>query len=201
MTYSFNILCNVILRNPQRHLFVLCSLHHYLHLWSDPLSYIVYIYLMLTVKRATGNCSQNNTTGQNSKIEMNAQKGELTSPGYPGFFTGDIQCTWYVYVARTYSIDLEFIFFDFGNSRPCSAKEDASYLEVREGVHRDSRQLGLFCGHTTPEKISTIGSQMRVSFKASRYRSVKFKATYRAVRGEYGWYHGLRAHKRFTDFL
>jgi len=40
----------------------------------------------------------------------------------------------------------------------------------------------LFCGHARPEKISTIGSQMRVSFKASRYRSVKFKATYRAMR-------------------
>lgn len=134
------------------------------------------------MKRASANCSKNNTAGENSQIEINAQEGELESPGYPEFFTGDIKCTWYIYVARTYSVELEFIFFDFGNSQPCSTTEGTSYLEVREGVHRDSLQLGLFCSHARPEKISTIGSQMQVSFKASRYRSVKFKATYRAVR-------------------
>ena len=139
---------------------------------------------MLTVKRASANCSINNTAGKNSQIDINAQKGELESPGYPEFFTGDIKCTWYMYVARTYSIELEFIFFDFGNTQPCSTTGGTSYLEVRDGVHRDSPQLGLFCGHAKPEKISTIGSKMQVSFKASRYRSVKFKATYRAVRGE-----------------
>ena len=144
---------------------------------------------MLTVKRASANCSKNTTAGENSLIEINAQTGELESPGYPEFFTGDIKCTWYIYVARTYSIELEFIFFDFGNSQPCSTTEGTSYLEVRDGVHRDSQQLGLFCGHARPEKISTIGSQMRVSFTASRYRSLKFKATYRAVRGEHYWYY------------
>lgn len=131
---------------------------------------------------------------------MNAQKGELASPGYPEFFTDDIQCTWYIYVARKYSIELEFIFFDFGNSQPCSTTEDESYLEVRDGVHRDSQQLGLFCGHARPEKISTIGSQMRVSFKASRYRSVKFKATYRAVRGEADWFYVTWAHVTIYRF-
>ena len=131
---------------------------------------------------------------------MNAQKGELASPGYPEFSTGDIQCTWYIYVERKYSIELEFIFFDFGNSQPCSTTEDASYLEVRDGVHRDSQQLGLFCGHGIPEKISTIGSQMRVSFKASGYRSVKFKATYRAVRGEADWYYVIWAHVTIYRF-
>lgn len=141
---------------------------------------------MLTVKRATANCSKNNTIDENDQIEMNGQMGELTSPGYPDFFTDDIQCTWYIYVARTYSIELEFQFFDFGNSQPCSTKEDTSYLEVRDGVHRDSQQLGLFCSHARPEKISSVGSQMRVRFKASQYRSVKFKATYKAVRGEAG---------------
>ena len=147
-------------------------------------SHLVHNVFVFTVKRASANCSKNNTAGENSKIEVNGQKGELASPGYPEFFTDDIQCTWYIYVARTYSIELEFIFFDFGNSQPCSTTEDTSYLEVRDGVHRDSQQLGLFCGHVRPETISTIGSQMRVSFKATRYRSVKFKATYRAVRGE-----------------
>lgn len=131
---------------------------------------------------------------------MNAQKGELASPGYPEFFTDDIQCTWYIYVVRKYSIELEFIFFDFGNSQPCSTTEDESYLEVRDGVHRDSQQLGLFCGHARPEKISTIGSQMRVSFKASRYRSVKFKATYRAVRGEADWFYVTWAHVTIYRF-
>ncbi|KAJ7389720.1 hypothetical protein OS493_029620 [Desmophyllum pertusum] len=80
-------------------------------------------------------------------------------------------------------IELEFEFFDFGNSPSCSTKQDASFVEVRDGVHRDSQQLGLFCGHASPEKISSIGNDMWVRFKANRYRSVKFKATYRAVKG------------------
>lgn len=112
--------------------------------------------------------------------------GELASPGYPDSFTDDIQCTWYIYVARRHSIELEFEFFDFGDSQPCSTREDASYVEVRDGAHRDSQQLGLFCGHARPDKISTTGSQMWVRFKANGYRSVKFKAKYKAVRGEAG---------------
>lgn len=140
--------------------------------------FLLILAVISLMKGTSANCSKNNTDGENSQIEINTQKGELESPGYPEFFTGDIKCTWYIYVARTYFIELEFIFFDFGNSQPCSR----SYLEVRDGVHRDSPQLGLSCGHARPEKISTIGSKMQVSFKASRYRSVKFKATYRAVR-------------------
>ena len=141
---------------------------------------------MSIVRRTIANCSKNNVTDQNEQIEINAQTGELTSPGYPDFFTDDIQCTWYIYVARRHSIELEFEFFDFGDSQPCSTSDGASYVEVRDGTRRDSEQLGLFCGHARPEKISSTGSQMWVKFKANGYRSVKFKAMYTAVRGKAG---------------
>ena len=141
---------------------------------------------MLTVRRVAADCSKNNTVDENGEIEINAQMGDLESPGYPDFFSDDIQCTWFIYVERRNSIELEFEFFDFGNSPSCSTKQDASFVEVRDGVHRDSQQLGLFCGHASPEKISSIGNDMWVRFKANRYRSVKFKATYRAVKGEFG---------------
>ena len=153
---------------------------------------LIIMIFLFTVRRATANCSKNNTTDENDQIEINAQTGELASPGYPDFFSDDIQCTWYIYVARRHSIELEFEFFDFGDAQPCSTREDASYVEVRDGAHRDSQQLGLFCGHARPDKISTVGRQMWVRFKANRYRSVKFKAKYKAVRGEAGnvtWTH------------
>lgn len=144
------------------------------------------------MRRSTGGCSQNRTADENDNIEISDQLGELSSPGYPDFFTDDIQCTWFIYVARRHSIKLEFEFFDFGDSSSCSVAQGVAYVEVRDGVHSDSERLGLFCGHATPKKISTSGNQMWLRFKANRYRSVKFKAKYKAVRGEANSYVTLK---------
>lgn len=138
--------------------------------------------LLFAVRETSEGCSTNRTTDENDRIEIREQKGELSSPGYPDFFKDDIQCTWYIYVKRRHSINLEFEFFDFGDSPSCSDNQEVAHVEVRDGVHLDGKRLGLFCGHATPEKISTTGNEMWVRFKANKYRSVKFKAKYRAVK-------------------
>lgn len=134
------------------------------------------------MKRSAADCSKNDT--DNDNIKFTAQEGHLTSPGYPEYFTDNIQCTWYIAVARRYSIELEFEFFDFGRSQPCSAESEATFLEVRDGSDTDSKTLGLFYGKTKPEKTSSSGREMRIRFKANGYRSAKFKAKYRAVKGK-----------------
>lgn len=140
------------------------------------------------MKKSTEGCSPNRTTDENDRIEISEQRGELSSPGYPDSFMDDIQCTWYISVKKRHSINLEFEFFDLGDSPPCLANQEVPYLEVRDGVHRDSKRLGLFCGHATPEKISTTSNEMWVRFKANPYRSVKFKAKYIAVKGKSSLY-------------
>lgn len=137
---------------------------------------------IVSLRETSEGCSTNRTTDENDRIEISEQKGELSSPGYPDFFKDDIQCTWYIYVKRRHSINLEFEFFDFGDSPSCSDNQEVAHVEVRDGVHLDGKRLGLFCGHATPEKISTTGNEMWVRFKANKYRSVKFKAKYRAIK-------------------
>ena len=143
---------------------------------------IVIVAFIPPVKRSAAACSKNNTDNDNTKFT--AREGHLTSPGYPEYFTEHIQCTWYISVARRHSVELEFEFFDFGRSESCSAESEASFLEVRDGSDADSETLGLFCGKTKPGKISSSDREMRVRFKANGYRSTKFKAKYRAVRGK-----------------
>ena len=140
--------------------------------------------LLPAVHRSTADCSKNNTAEENDNIEFSAQGGHLTSPGYPAYFSDNIQCTWLIYVARRHSIQLEFEFFDFGLSQPCSASQESSFLEVRDGASSDSEPLGIFCGKTKPGMISSSGRNMWIRFKANGYRSAKFKASYTALRGE-----------------
>lgn len=137
---------------------------------------------MSTVKRSTADCSKNNT--DNDNIKFSAQEGHFSSPGYPGYFTDTIQCTWYIFVANRHSVELELEFFDFGRSPLCSTKQGASFLEVRDGSDSSSAILGFFCGETKPEKISSSGREMLVTFKANGLRSTKFKANFRAIRGK-----------------
>ena len=146
------------------------------------------LILILTVKRSAADCSKNNTMEENDRIEYNAPAGHLSSPGYPEYFSDTIQCTWYIFVAMRHTIDLEFELLDFGHTDPCSTGEKVNFLEVRNGALSDSKQLGKFCGRIRPEKISSSGREMWIRFKTNGYRSARFKATYKAVRGKTGLY-------------
>ena len=143
-----------------------------------------YFYrFMSTVERSTADCAKNNS--ENHKIKLNAQEGHLSNPGYPEYFPDNIQCTWFISVARRHAIELEFEFFDIGNHTSCSERGEGSFLEIHDGPDRDSRSLGLFCGKTKPERIVSSGRKMLVRFNAKGCgTSTKFKANYRAVKGK-----------------
>lgn len=142
------------------------------------------ILLTLTVlgllKKATADCAKNNT--YNDDIKLNAQEGQLSNPGYPEYFTDNIQCTWLIRVARRHSIELEFEFFDVRPQLSCSERPQTSYIEIHDGIDRDSRSLGVFCGRKKPEKTASSDNEMSVRFKTNGYRSTKFKANYRAIK-------------------
>ena len=150
---------------------------------------LIGLILVSTVKRSSADCSKNNTLDENDRIEFKTLAGNLTSPGYPAYFRDTIQCTWHIYVNMRHSIELEFEFFDFGHIEACSSKEtESQFIEVRDGARGDSEPLGRFCGKTRPQKLSSSGSEMWIRLKTNGYRSIKFKATYKAVRGKTGWY-------------
>lgn len=133
------------------------------------------------LERSTADCAKNNT--ENHKIKLNAQEGHLSNPGYPEYFPDNIQCTWFISVARRHAIELEFEFFDIGNHTSCSERDEGSFLEIHDGPDRESRSLGLFCGKTKPERIVSSGRKMLVRFNAKGCgTSTKFKANYRAVK-------------------
>lgn len=137
---------------------------------------------MSTVKKATADCAKNNT--YNDDIKLNAQEGQLSNPGYPEYFTDNIQCTWLIRVARRHSIELEFEFFDVRPQLSCSERPQTSYIEIHDGIDRDSRSLGVFCGRKKPKKTASSDNEMSVRFKTNGYRSTKFKANYRAIKGK-----------------
>ena len=148
---------------------------------------LIGLILVSTVKKSSADCSKNNTIDENDRIEFKGLAGHLTSPGYPAYFKDTIQCTWHIYVNMRHSIELEFEFFDFGPTEACSSKEtESQFIEVRDGARGDSEPLGRFCGKTRPQKLSSSGSEMWIRLKTNGYRSIKFKATYKAVRGKTG---------------
>ena len=137
---------------------------------------------MSTVKKSTADCAKNNT--YNDDIKLDAQEGQLSNPGYPEYFTDNIQCTWFIRVARRHSIELEFEFFDMRPHLSCSRKPETGYIEIHDGYDWDSKSLGVFCGRRKPEKTASSDNEMLVRFKTNGYGSTKFKANYRAIKGK-----------------
>ena len=114
---------------------------------------------------------------------MDGNSGEICSPGYPEYFSGSVQCTWKITALKRHIIHLEFEFFDVGHAKSCSSEVDQSFVQVRDGGV-DGPSVGIYCGPSKPPRLSSFGQQLWVRFKANKYRSTKFRATFTTEKGK-----------------
>lgn len=116
----------------------------------------------------------------------NKRSGTITSPQYPKYFPENILCTWLIIAPKGSVVSLTFKSFDVGHLGSCYNKneQESSYVYVREGKDEESRDIGRYCGNNVSSNIVTSGRYLWVKFKASGYRSTRFKASFKIVRGE-----------------
>lgn len=121
---------------------------------------------------------------ENYKIKLNVQEGYFSNFGYFEYFFDNIQCIWFISVVRRYVIELEFEFFDIGNYIFCFERDEGSFFEIYDGFDCESRLLGLFCGKIKLERIVFSGRKMLVRFNVKGCIFIKFKVSYRVVKGK-----------------
>ncbi|KAM6953504.1 cubilin [Aplochiton taeniatus] len=101
--------------------------------------------------------------------------GYLQSPGWPGVYPHDMDCTIILKAPQNSSISLFFNSFDLESHTSCSF----DYLEVRNGSTPDSPLIGKFCGGTLPNPVFPGSNQLYLRFK-SDFSSTRdgFEATW-----------------------
>ena len=135
--------------------------------------YIYYFSLLYFVDRTT--CSYDNSASVNADIHVKSTKGEISSPGYPHLYSGQITCIWTIKVPRGFKVKLTFTEFKLNSS--------ADYLEVHEGSSSLSPLMGTFAGSfNLPPDLYTSGRTMWLKFTIDSSGSAKgFHALFSAV--------------------
>ena len=108
----------------------------------------------------------NFTKGCGARIITDGE-GELTSPGYPGFWAENGNCSWIIQgFQETDRVTLHITYMDldqpenFGN---CS--DEVGNLEVRDGDDNEAPLIGRYCGMTIPPSITSQGSTMYIHIR------------------------------------
>ncbi len=99
---------------------------------------------------------------------LNGDKGVFASPGYPGTYPTDLDCTWNINVDPRKTIRLTFEFFDLEKSNGC--KYD--FLEVFDMSSGLPRSMGKHC-NKMPGELKTAGNRMRIRFYTDKGKSQK----------------------------
>lgn len=146
------------------------------------------LVLALQVNDVIGVCSTNSSNNEsNINIVLeNQRSGSIANPQYPSYFPDDIQCTWLIIAPKGSIIYLNFESFDVGHIGSCFSMngDECSYVYVREGKYESSKDIGKYCGSRVPKKIVSTGRYLWIRFKASQYRSTRFKAYFTVVKEE-----------------
>ncbi|XP_078603937.1 uncharacterized protein LOC144877765 [Branchiostoma floridae x Branchiostoma japonicum] len=106
-------------------------------------------------------------------------EGYITSPGYPGIYLDNVDCSWTITVSGPFAVQLDFVeTFDIETASSCGF----DFVQVLEGQTGDSPILGTFCGTTVPPTVRTAGSTMTVRFHTDgSVTRTGFKAKYSVI--------------------
>lgn len=103
------------------------------------------------------------------------------SPRYPGYYTNNVTCTWYVTAKENHVVSLQFQSFAVESHPTCSN----DYVEVRDGGSYRSRTIGKYCGHNFPPVIESSSNVLTIVFSSNEVQSgTGFKAYYHITPGE-----------------
>ncbi|ODM98815.1 Cubilin [Orchesella cincta] len=110
----------------------------------------------------------------------NGTHGSISSPGYPGKYPHDRDCTWQIKVSLGKKIQLVFASFQLENHPNCSY----DYLEIRDGLEETAPVLEKLCNTTVPAPVISSGPYLTIRFHSDDSSSDRgFLITYNEIPG------------------
>ncbi|XP_077451119.1 CUB and sushi domain-containing protein 1-like isoform X2 [Stigmatopora argus] len=99
--------------------------------------------------------------------------GVVLSPGFPGNYPGNLDCTWQIILPTGYGAHIRFHNF--------SSEDNHDFLEVRSGLQHSSALIGQFTGSQIPLPLLSTTHQTILHFYSDHSENRKgFKLTYQA---------------------
>ncbi len=110
----------------------------------------------------------------------NRTHGSFSSPGYPGKYPHDRDCTWQIKGSLGKRLQLVFATFQLETHPNCSY----DYVEVRDGLEDSAPVLEKLCNTTVPAPVISSGPYLTVRFHSDDSSSDQgFLITYTEVPG------------------
>lgn len=85
-------------------------------------------------------------------------------------------CEWHLIAPLDYYLMLHFnqLDLDTSNTKLCNESDRVSITEVNKALPDQKKQLGMFCGNTIPEDMTSTSNQVTVNLKTG-YTTKKLK--------------------------
>uniref|UniRef100_A0A8C1ZS09 CUB and Sushi multiple domains 1 n=1 Tax=Cyprinus carpio TaxID=7962 RepID=A0A8C1ZS09_CYPCA len=97
----------------------------------------------------------------------------VLSPGFPGNYPGNLDCTWRIVLPVGYGAHIQFLNF--------TSEDNHDFLEVRNGPHHSSSLIGQFSGSQVPPPILSSTHETVIHFYSDHSENRQgFKLTYQA---------------------
>ncbi|XP_078301352.1 CUB and sushi domain-containing protein 1 isoform X1 [Panthera onca] len=104
---------------------------------------------------------------------LSSMGGVILSPGFPGAYPNNLDCTWKIQLPVGYGAHIQFLNF--------STEANHDYLEIQNGPHHGSPMIGQFSGTEPPSSLLSTTHETLIHFYSDHSQNRQgFKLTYQA---------------------
>ncbi|XP_032960426.1 CUB and sushi domain-containing protein 1 [Rhinolophus ferrumequinum] len=104
---------------------------------------------------------------------LTAMAGVVLSPGFPGAYPNNLDCTWTITLPTGYGAHIQFLNF--------STEANHDYLEIQNGPHHTSPMIGQFSGSDVPSALLSTTHETLIHFYSDHSQNRQgFKLAYQA---------------------